>query len=173
MKKLKKTNIDLLFSGTTCNMCLIKNDLLYVTNIGDSRSIIGYKEGSKLPLLFHIFKLIVDKFKSKPLSFDHKPETPSEKKRILKNNGRVSAILDNNGRPCGPLRVWLKNEEIPGLAMTRSIGDLVAGSVGVTWKPEIAIYKLCQEDRIITIASDGIWEVLENSNVSKPLKFLN
>lgn len=49
--------------------------------------------------------------------------------------------------------------------MTRSIGDLVAGSVGVTWKPEIAIYKLCQEDRIITIASDGIWEVLDNSDV--------
>jgi serine/threonine protein phosphatase PrpC len=63
------------------------------------------------------------------------------------------------------LRVWLKNENLPGLAMTRSIGDLVAGSVGVTWKPEIAIYKMCQEDRIITIASDGIWEVLENIDV--------
>lgn len=108
-------------------------------------------------------------FKSKQLSFDHKPEVSSEKKRILSNNGRVSSIIDNSGRSCGPLRVWLKNEQLPGLAMTRSIGDLVAESVGVTWKPEIAIYKLCKEDRIIMIASDGVWEVLENSEVSKLL----
>jgi serine/threonine protein phosphatase PrpC len=111
--------------------------LLYVTNIGDSRSVIGYKEDSKL------FFLTLDVFKSKQLSFDHKAEVHSEKKRILSNNGRVSSIIDNSGRSCGPLRVWLKNEQLPGLAMTRSIGDLVAESVGVTWKPEIAIYKLC------------------------------
>lgn len=47
VQKLKKTDIDLLFSGTTCNLCFIKQDLLYVTNIGDSRSVIGYKEESK------------------------------------------------------------------------------------------------------------------------------
>jgi serine/threonine protein phosphatase PrpC len=47
VRKLKSTDIDMNFSGTTCNMCLIKNELLYVTNIGDSRSIIGYREDSK------------------------------------------------------------------------------------------------------------------------------
>jgi len=26
----------------------------------------------------------------------------------------------------GPLRVWMKNKDLPGLAMTRSIGDLCA-----------------------------------------------
>ena len=35
----------------------------------------------------------------------------------------------------GPLRVWLKNEEIPGLAMTRSFGDSVAARVGVIAEP--------------------------------------
>ena len=39
----------------------------------------------------------------------------------------------------GPQRVWLRDEDLPGLAMTRSIGDLVAESVGVTWKPGIYI----------------------------------
>lgn len=37
----------------------------------------------------------------------------------------------------GPARVWLKNQDIPGLAMSRSIGDSVAGSVGVIADPEI------------------------------------
>jgi hypothetical protein len=31
--------------------------------------------------------------------------------------------------------VWLKNEDIPGLAMTRSFGDEVASRVGVTAEP--------------------------------------
>ena len=37
----------------------------------------------------------------------------------------------------GPHRVWLKNENYPGLAMSRSIGDFVATSVGVTAEPGI------------------------------------
>ena len=35
----------------------------------------------------------------------------------------------------GPARVWLKNENIPGLAMARSIGDLVAQQAGVISDP--------------------------------------
>jgi hypothetical protein len=37
----------------------------------------------------------------------------------------------------GPHRVWLKNENIPGLAMSRSFGDYVAHQVGVSSEPEI------------------------------------
>lgn len=35
----------------------------------------------------------------------------------------------------GPKRVWLLKEEVPGLAMSRSIGDYVAQSVGVIPDP--------------------------------------
>lgn len=41
------------------------------------------------------------------------------------------------GIKSGPYRVWLKNEQYPGLAMSRSVGDLVAGSVGVICEPGI------------------------------------
>jgi len=50
--------------------------------------------------------------------------------------------------------------------MTRSIGDLIAASVGVTWKPEIAIYRLYDQDKMIVVASDGVWDVFENDRVS-------
>lgn len=30
---------------------------------------------------------------------------------------------------------------------------------------EITIYRLCVEDRIVVIASDGVWEVMENQEV--------
>ena len=49
--------------------------------------------------------------------------------------GRVDSFRDQDNNPIGPLRVWLKNEDIPGLAMTRSFGDEVASRVGVICEP--------------------------------------
>ena len=50
--------------------------------------------------------------------------------------------------------------------MTRSIGDLVASSVGVSWEPEVTKYKISQNDRFMIMATDGVWEFLENVDVS-------
>lgn len=66
------------------------------------------------------------------LSEDHKPDLPAEHDRITKKfGGRVLSYLDTEGKPVGPARVWLKNQNIPGLAMSRSLGDTVAHTVGV------------------------------------------
>lgn len=52
--------------------------------------------------------------------------------------------------------------------MTRSIGDLVASSVGVTPEPEIQIFKnLSDNDKAIVIASDGIWDRFTNEEVAE------
>jgi hypothetical protein len=59
----------------------------------------------------------------KSASRDHKPNETDEAKRILKVGGRIEAFQDYDGKPLGPLRVWLKKEDLPGLAMTRSFGD--------------------------------------------------
>lgn len=69
------------------------------------------------------------------LSRDHKPDIKDEHDRIISNNGRVDPFREPTGEPIGPARVWLRTENVPGLAMSRSIGDLVASSVGVTAEP--------------------------------------
>ena len=52
--------------------------------------------------------------------------------------------------------------------MTRSIGDLVAGSVGVTSEPEIQVFNcLTVFDRAIVIASDGLWDRLSNTEITR------
>ncbi len=61
-----------------------------------------------------------------PLSDENKPDILIEKKRILSMNGRVCPILGHAGKWLGPNRVWLKFEDTPGLAMSRSIGDGLA-----------------------------------------------
>ena len=66
----------------------------------------------------------------------------------------------------GPKRVWLKNKQVPGLAMTRSIGDMAATSVGVTAKPEITYFpNLSTNDKILVTGSDGIWDRFSNQEI--------
>lgn len=99
------------------------------------------------------------------MSRDHKPNDPDEFKRINDMGGRVDPYYDENGSPVGPHRVWLKNEELPGLAMSRSFGDEVAASVGVSAIPEIKEWRLTDQDKFVVLASDGLWEFIESEEV--------
>ena len=68
----------------------------------------------------------------------------------------------------GPPRVWLKNKQVPGLAMTRSIGDMAAGSVGVTAEPEIKmVSNLTADDKFLVVASDGIFDRFTNEEITQ------
>jgi serine/threonine protein phosphatase PrpC len=59
----------------------------------------------------------------------------------------------------------LAKENIPGLAMSRSIGDGVAMSVGVIPDPEILDYTTVLDDKFMVVASDGVFEFLTNEDV--------
>jgi serine/threonine protein phosphatase PrpC len=104
-----------------------------------------------------------------PLSIDHKPELPEEEKRILSMGGRIDSFhdTDNNNEPLGPQRVWLPDQELPGLAMSRSLGDTVAHSVGVSSVPEVKSFLISPDDKFIVIGSDGVWEFLSNEEVAE------
>ena len=98
----------------------------------------------------------------KNISNDHKPDLILEEERILKNGGRIEQFKDEEGNYLGPKRVWLKDEDAPGLAMSRSFGDGVAHSAGVISEPEITEYSFLHEDKFIILASDGIWEFISS-----------
>ena len=46
--------------------------------------------------------------------------------------------------------------------MSRSMGDEVAHSVGVSTEPEVLEFLLGPNDRFVVIGSDGLWEFLSN-----------
>jgi serine/threonine protein phosphatase PrpC len=91
---------------------------------------------------------------------------PKEKSRICNRGGKVMQAQDYRGRFSGPQRVWVKNVNSPGLAMSRSIGDTVAHSVGCSCEPDITHTVLGPQDKIVLLASDGIWEFLSNQQVA-------
>ena len=49
--------------------------------------------------------------------------------------------------------------------MSRSFGDNVSKTVGVTCDPEVIKMKLDKRDRFLLLASDGVWEFISNQEV--------
>lgn len=155
VETLRKSNINTTFSGTTLVFSLIVNDVCYTGNVGDSRCIIVSQNKE------------TQKIYSKSLSEDHKLEIPEEEERVLQSGGRVAPLPGPVGEDPGPMRVWLADIDVPGLAMSRSLGDDVAHSVGVSNEPEITVHKISEEDDLFLMyASDGIWEFIPNETAA-------
>ena len=145
----KKSKIDANFSGTTCVMVAQIGDRFICANIGDSRAIM-IKTGNEIV----------------PLSIDQKPDDPEESKRIVQNGGEISQY-EENGEKSGPYRIWKKGEVYPGIAMSRSVGDFIATSLGVVPEAKFIEEKIDQDCKFIVVASDGIWEFLDNKRVGE------
>ena len=147
-KEISKSEIDANFSGTTCVMLLQIGTKLICANVGDSRCI-----------------MVTDK-EIEPLSIDQKPNNQDEMDRIVKSGGEVSQF-EEDGIKSGPFRVWKKNEMYPGIAMSRSIGDLIATTLGVIPEPIIIEKEITPGTKFIILASDGVWEFLDNKMVKE------
>ena len=78
----------------------------------------------------------------------------------------VRGYVVEDGSFVGPARVWMKGDNIPGLAMSRSAGDLIASQVGVSSQPDVTIHDLTPIDKFLILASDGLWEFLPNQAVT-------
>ena len=147
---LKNSRVDTEFSGTTLSLAIIRGTTIIAANIGDSRVIIGKHDPAT-------GKIVAEEF-----THDHKPDTPDEKKRILAKGGRVFAVEYDDGID-GPPRVWLGHMDVPGLAMSRSLGDAVAHTAGVISEPEFFERELDPRyDRFVMVATDGLWEFMSN-----------
>ena len=149
--------IDSTFSGSTCVTVLFTPTRLICINVGDSRCVMGKFNN-------------VNKWHSQNLTRDHKPSEPDEMERIISSGGKVEAYRDNSGNFVGPERVWKKDGDAPGLAMSRSFGDEVAHTIGVIVNPEINEYQLLNEDKFFILASDGIWEFISSEEVINIIK---
>lgn len=166
---LTSCDIDTRCSGATCNMVFHVHPPLHasnanygkliIANCGDSRCVLGKKlsNGNYAPV---------------QLSNDHKPDNPDERKRVIAAGGHLGcrqALVNQGSRgmvsvPVGPTRVWYQYKgDTLGLAMSRSLGDSVVHRFGVSAEPEITEYHLTETDEFVILASDGIWDVVDNN----------
>lgn len=147
---IEDRSVDTEFSGSTFVFAALRDGELFVANVGDSRVTLGVEKDGAVA--------------AEAISIDHKPELPAEKKRILAAGGRVFAVEYDDGID-GPPRVWLGHMDVPGLAMSRSIGDVVAHSAGVSTEPEFFDRPIDHRDRFLVSATDGLWEFMTDEEV--------
>ena len=121
----------------------LRGESLLVANVGDSRAVLS--SGGK----------------AVPLSNDHKPNRPDERRRIQSHGGFVQTL----GVP-----------RVNGvLAVSRAFGDCTLKPY-ITAAPEIAEVELgtIGEDEFVIVASDGLWDVFNNQEavdfVTKAMK---
>ena len=153
-KKLEETlhnkysNSDFcVLSGSTSLILFLFNskkfNKIITSNLGDSKTI-----------------LISQKNTIKELNTVHTLNNPEEKKRIIKNGGVINRLN------VGPLRIWFKNKNYPGLSITRSLGDFERDSLGVISIPDIKEYDLDEElIKILIFGTDGVWKFMTNDQI--------
>ena len=158
-KQLKSFEFDTLESGCTCCLVIHIGKHIICANTGDSRAIVVYDISNNSN------SKNLDYLSCIPLSIDYKPDLPEETSRILMAGGEIRQMKNDYGEGRGPFRVWIRGKEYPGLAMSRSIGDQHAKSVGVIPDPGIMEYTLSKSTKYIITCSDGVWEFLNNEAV--------
>lgn len=141
-------NIDCFCSGTTAVTLIKQGQDLIIGNVGDSRAILCTRDKTNSLVAVQ-------------LTVDLKPNLPAEAERIRKCKGRVFALQDEPE----VTRVWLPNNDSPGLAMARAFGDFCLKDFGLISVPDIFYRRLTENDQFIVLASDGIWDVLTNREV--------
>ena len=149
-------------SGSCGLILLLINSLIYIANVGDSRCIGSFKNGKI----------------QKDITLDHKPNTPYEKERILKNGGKIyqtqTPIDDDESFKdkilVGPYRVF------PGkLSVSRTVGDAegkieeLGGNPNVIVPvPDIFVFDLEKDDiDFFILGCDGIYDQLYSKDIFK------
>jgi len=110
-----------------------------IGNLGDSRAVLCTKgeRGEVIPV---------------QVTVDLKPSVPKEAERVRRYKGRIFSLEEEPG----VFRVWLPDEDSPGLAMTRAFGDFCLKDYGLISVPQIFYRKLTEQDEFIVLATDGV-----------------
>lgn len=129
-------------SGTTAIVGLVKNNQLNLAWIGDSRAIV-VRNGQIVAA-----------------TRDHKPDDPSEKRRIEAEGGFV--VIPREFGEEGIARVG------GNLATSRAFGDFELKSriKGISAVPDIQTVNL-QDNDVLVIGCDGLWDVYTNEQVAQ------
>ena len=152
-------------SGTTAVTVLVTDSALRVANTGDSRVIIGQRRDDKLIAY--------------PLSIDQTPFRQDEYQRTRAAGARIMSgdqldglrpwhddweadLTELNDDESDPPRLWLMDDEVPGCAFTRSVGDRIAKQIGVIALPELLDKEITPSDEYIVLCSDGVFEFISN-----------
>lgn len=75
-----------------------------------------------------------------------------EASRICSCEGRVFAAEEEPD----VYRIWMPDDDCPGLAMSRAFGDFCLKDYGLIATPDVFYRKITKQDEFVVLASDGV-----------------
>lgn len=133
LKSLMENHVDLKNDvGSTAIIAMIDDKMLHVANLGDCRAVISSSG------------------EAKEMSSDHTLKNMKEAIRVSKEGAEII-----------PDPIFRKVFRVNGyLIPTRSFGDWHCK--GISFIPEIKSWSLASDCEFLILASDGLWDVIEN-----------
>ena len=136
------------YSSSTGVTAFLWRNLLTVAHIGDSKACIARMIGSDVHPEW--------------LTVDHKPNMPSELRRIEANGGSLAWLHGNKPYIRGGdfFKRQALGEHPKQLNYSRAFGDKDLKMFGLSAEPDISHFEITADDRLVLIGSDGLWDVL-------------
>eukprot|EP00002_Diphylleia_rotans_P018272 TRINITY_DN3542_c0_g1_i2.p1 TRINITY_DN3542_c0_g1~~TRINITY_DN3542_c0_g1_i2.p1 ORF type:complete len:509 (+),score=104.70 TRINITY_DN3542_c0_g1_i2:181-1707(+) len=166
---MEKTGNQFLLAGTTASAVLIQNRKIFIAHVGDSRVVIGRECMCCLPLMnakqkdMSSSEITCAHITAISTTIDHRVgEIPEERERVEKAGG---AVMMDPGLPPDALdevRIYAQGQTYPGLVTTRTLGDVLAHGLGVISNPDVSSKVLDKHDKVLILASDGVWDILSS-----------
>ncbi|XP_055300823.1 uncharacterized protein LOC129567687 isoform X4 [Sitodiplosis mosellana] len=149
-------------AGTTASVAFIRHGKIYIGHVGDSGIVLGYQEDGE------------KHWRAQALTQDHKPESHEEQTRIINSGGKVinkagvPRVVWNRPRigHKGPVRRSTPIDEIPFLAVARSLGDLwsynsALNEFVVSPEPDVRVVRIDPKRfKCLVFGTDGLWNVV-------------
>lgn len=134
-------------AGATAVCVLIGGGKIYCANAGDSRAVLCRKG------------------KAVPLSFDHKPNSAVESRRILNAGGTVEEVGNGSGRSIYRVNGTLSLARAIGDLEYKKRFDLPPEEQIICSTPDVIDVEITPDDEFIVLACDGIWDVKSSQEV--------
>jgi len=149
MHCLAAAALDLSLTGASLTAVLIDDECIFVAHVGDCRAVLGVPDPQANAEAFHFVPMA--------LSEDHKISVKPEFDRIQECGGEMRKLVNDT-----VYRLFLKDEDIPGLTLTRAIGDRAAHTVGVTHTPSLMAVRRADiaEGSFLILGSGGVWATM-------------
>mmetsp|Transcript_34598 Transcript_34598/g.32963 ORF Transcript_34598/g.32963 Transcript_34598/m.32963 type:complete len:321 (-) Transcript_34598:1489-2451(-) len=136
------------YASSTGVTAFLWHNLLTVAHVGDSKACIA--------------RLINDEIHPEWLTVDHKPNMPNELKRIEASGGSLAWLHGNKpyirGGDFFPRQA--NGEHPKQLNYSRAFGGKDLKMFGLSVDPDISHFEVTPEDKLVLLASDGLWDVV-------------
>jgi len=147
--QITSMELDLHLTGASCTVVLADDEVFWVANVGDCRAVLGTPDPKPNAEHFHFVPV--------PLTEDHVLSVKTEFDRIQASGGEMRRLVNDK-----VYRLYLQDGDVPGLTLTRSIGDRVAHVVGISHLPTIGAVR--RQDlapgSFVLIGSGAVWSLM-------------